>query len=67
MAKVPLPPATASWQKSSVSGNNACVEVSRDREHVWVRDSKNPRGAVLGFTREEWAAFLAGVGRGEFD
>jgi len=35
---------------------------------VVVRDSKHaPIGACLTFTREQWAAFLAAVKRGEFD
>lgn len=67
MAKAPLPPATASWHKSSASGDQGCVEVSRGRAHVWVRDSKNPSGPVLWFTNEEWTAFLEGARRGEFD
>jgi hypothetical protein len=63
MAEVPLPPATASWQKSSISGGEggACVHVACGREYVWIRDSKDPGGPVLGFTREEWATFLVGV------
>jgi len=65
---VPPPPATASWKKSSTSGGSggACVEVARIHEHVWVRDSKNPRGPALGFTHDEWAVFLVVVQRGEF-
>lgn len=66
MAEV-LPPYTVSWRKSSASGDQGCVEVARDREEIWVRDSKNPRGGVLRFTKEEWTAFLSGVRRGEFD
>jgi Domain of unknown function (DUF397) len=33
---------------------------------VLVRDSKDPDGAVLTFTVEEWDAFQAGVLAGEF-
>ena len=69
MVEVPPPPATASWQKSSASSPDDidCTEVTRTREHAWVRDSKNPLGPALGFTREGWAAFLIGVQRDEFD
>ena len=69
MVQVPRPPTTASWQKSSTSGppDEECVQVVRSQGHVWVRDSKNPLGPVLGFTREGWAAFLIGVQRDEFD
>jgi len=64
---VPPPPNTASWHKSSASGASGCVETARSVDHVWVRDSKNPAGGTLGFTRAEWTAFLIGVERGEFD
>lgn len=69
MVDVPQPPAMVSWQKSNASGDasSECVEVARTHEHVWVRDSKNPLGPALGFTREGWAAFLVGVLRDQFD
>lgn len=66
MAKVPLPPSTATWRKSTASTSGACVEICREQGYVWVRDSKNPHAAVLGFTSAEWSAFLVGVARGEF-
>ena len=34
---------------------------------IGVRDSKDPSGPVLVFTRSEWQAFVAGVKTGEFD
>lgn len=47
------------------SGN--CVEVAHTgTDEIWVRDSKNPDGAVLRFTRPEWDAFVQGVNAGEF-
>jgi hypothetical protein len=57
------------WVKSSFSvpqGN--CVEVGVLPDGgMAVRDSKdNGSGPVLGFTREEWAAFTDGVKAGEF-
>lgn len=69
MVEVPPPPTTAFWQKSSTSGgpDEECVQAVRSQGHVWVRDSKNPLGPALGFTREGWAAFLVGVQRDEFD
>lgn len=68
MVKVPPPPATTSWQKSTVSQTEgACVQVTGTHRHVWIRDSKNALGPALGFTRERWAAFLAEVQCGEFD
>jgi hypothetical protein len=52
----------ADWRKSSYSGNNggACVEVARNLPGVVaVRDSKDPHGPALVFTRAGWAAFTA--------
>jgi hypothetical protein len=43
------------------------VEVSINGTDVIVRDSKDPGGATLSFTRAEWTAFLHGALRGEFD
>ncbi len=62
------PSASASWQKSRFSGGAAgeCVEITFTHERVWVRDSKNPCGPVLGLTREGWAAFLREVRCHEF-
>lgn len=68
MVEVPPPPDRASWRKSNVSGppDDNCVEVTSTQEHVWVRDSKNLLGPALGFTREGWAVFIAGVQCDEF-
>ncbi|MFR9780067.1 DUF397 domain-containing protein [Micromonospora sp. MS34] len=53
----PRPPATG-WRKSSHSGDEgACVEMSPVAESVAVRDSKDPAGPVLVFSRAAWAAF----------
>jgi hypothetical protein len=52
----------ADWRKSSYSGSNggACVEVAGNLPGVVaVRDSKDPHGPALVFTRADWAAFLA--------
>ena len=50
------------WHKSShSSANGQCVEVAPVAGAVAVRDSKNPAGPVLIFTRQAWAAFVEGV------
>lgn len=57
------------WRKSTAStGNGECVELAALPDGtVGVRDSKDPDGAVLKFTRAEVRAWLAGARSGEFD
>lgn len=48
------------WRKSAMSaaGNVQCVEIAPWHEAVFVRDSKDPRGPVLAFSRAGWTAFV---------
>lgn len=59
----------AVWMKSSQSSGNCdnCVEVAFVDGAIAVRDSKNPQGPALIYTRDEWEAFIGGVKDGEFD
>ena len=56
----------AVWRKSARSGGaQNCVEVAGNLPGaVGVRDSKNPGGPALAFTRREWAAFVRQVKAG---
>ncbi|SCL50722.1 protein of unknown function [Micromonospora citrea] len=49
------------WRKSSYSDNNggACVEVATSSAGIRVRDSKDPSGPTLGFSREAWTWFVS--------
>jgi hypothetical protein len=58
------------WRKSrrsNASGN--CVEVAQlpRGAGVAIRNSRNPEGPALVFTRDEIAAFVAGIRDGDFD
>jgi hypothetical protein len=47
------------WRKSSYSGNNGgnCVEVGTTSQAIAVRDSKDPHGPALGFSRQAWREY----------
>jgi hypothetical protein len=57
------------WRKSSYSTNGGnCVEVAPLPDgRIAIRDSKDPDGPKLYFTRSEFAAFRHGIAAGEFD
>jgi Domain of unknown function (DUF397) len=67
MSAADLPGAT--WRKSSISNSQgACVELARlDADEFAVRNSRNPEGPALIYTRAEIAALIEGVKLGEFD
>jgi len=56
------------WIKATASGDQGdCVELRRHDGTIDVRDSKDPEGPVLHFTREEFTAWVDGAKKGEFD
>jgi hypothetical protein len=56
------------WIKAAMSAaNDDCVEMRRTGDLVEVRDSKHPDGPALGYTPGEFAAWLDGAKKGEFD
>lgn len=57
------------WRKSSASNPSGnCVEAAALPDgSVALRNSREPDGAALVYTRAEIEAFLAGVRNGEFD
>jgi hypothetical protein len=60
---------TGPWVKSSYSGPTGgnCVEVAFLADgDVAMRNSRDPDGPALIFTRTEWDAFLGGACKGEF-
>ena len=46
------------WNKSSYCRNATCVEIGHTEDEVLMRDSKDPEGPVLRFTRSQWQEFV---------
>ncbi|MFK0264185.1 DUF397 domain-containing protein [Streptomyces angustmyceticus] len=56
------------WVKASASdGRDDCFELADLGDSVAVRNSRDPQGPALIFTRSELAAFVDGSRKGEFD
>ncbi|MFF3455293.1 DUF397 domain-containing protein [Streptomyces sp. NPDC002730] len=60
---------SVTWIKSSHSNATGnCVEMAALPDgNVAVRNSRDPQGPTLVYTREEIAAFVAGARAGDFD
>jgi Domain of unknown function (DUF397) len=50
---------SATWRKSSYSGNNGgnCVEVRAADHLIAIRDCKDPHGPILVFDPKDWQRF----------
>ena len=56
------------WRRARRSmGNGDCVEVASAGIGVFVRDSKNPSVAALGYPDIAWRSFLLSAKQGNFD
>lgn len=66
---IPADQVPGQWRKARASNpSGACVEVAPlPGGDVAVRNSRDPGGPALVYTRAEIAAFLTGVKAGEFD
>lgn len=50
------------WRTSRYSGDGGeCVEIASGVRSVLVRDSRNPAGTVLQFSRGQWSSFIRRV------
>jgi hypothetical protein len=55
------------WRKSTRCESGACVEVALTVDQlVAVRNSTEPSGPVLTFSRDAWRAFIEDIQIGEF-
>lgn len=56
-----------SWRKATASSVGNCVELAPHAGMVALRDSKDPHGPVLMFSKSELVAWLEGARNCEFD
>ncbi|HET9657645.1 MAG TPA: DUF397 domain-containing protein [Kineosporiaceae bacterium] len=56
------------WIKAAASAQGGnCVQMRRHHHGIEVRDSKDPGGPILHFTDAEFAAWVDGAKKAEFD
>ncbi|MFI5897661.1 DUF397 domain-containing protein [Actinoplanes sp. NPDC051513] len=55
------------WRIATRSAGGNCVQVAAANNLIAVRNSRNPEGEVILYTKPEFAAFLDGAKKGEFD
>lgn len=62
-------PVVGGWVKSQYSVGGNCVELAElaDGAGVAVRNSRDPEGPALIYTRAEIEAFIRGAAAGQFD
>jgi len=67
--QIGITPLNEVFRKSSFTkpGLHFCVEVAQIDGTLVLRDSKNPGGPTLRFSKGEWNAFTKGVQAGEFN
>ena len=55
------------WYNASSNDGSSCVDVRMRKDGVDTRNSKDPEGPQVSYTKEEWAAFIEGAKSGKFD
>lgn len=56
-----------SWYIATMSGGGNCVRVKSQDGMIVLGNSRFVDGPFLSYTHDEWAAFLDGAKKGEFD
>jgi hypothetical protein len=54
------------WTRSRRCNSGHCVEVAVSGDHVMIRDSSDPEGRRLAFSRAAWSLFVEGLKADEF-
>jgi Domain of unknown function (DUF397) len=56
-----------SWNIARACDGGSCVRIATNGAEFFIGDSKDHRGPVLAYSRDEWLTFVDGVKRGDFD
>lgn len=56
-----------SWRTATMSGGGNCVQVKAQHGMVIIGNSRLADGPFITYTKDEFAAFLDGAKKGEFD
>jgi hypothetical protein len=67
MSRVNFDRHALAWRVATRSAHGNCVEVARAGDSIAVRNSRHPEGEIIVYTKAEFAAFLDGAKKGEFD
>jgi hypothetical protein len=59
-------PVDVDWHISTFCAAGNCLAAGADGDTILVRDTKDPEGRVLTYSRDEWEAFLDGIMSGDF-
>jgi Domain of unknown function (DUF397) len=60
-------PRQSPWRTAKASASENCVQVRSEHDMIVVGNSRSPDGPFISYTQAEWAAFLDGAKKGEFD
>ena len=62
-------PIVGGWMKSQYSVSGNCVELAElaDGQGIAIRNSRDPEGPALVYTKAEIEAFIRGAAAGQFD
>lgn len=55
------------WRVALRCNGGECIRVAPHGNQIIIGDTKNPKGPVLTYSRDEWHAFVDGVRQGDFD
>jgi hypothetical protein len=65
--RTPTTLGTMAWRVARSCQGGACVSVAPAEGMILIGNSKDPDGAAMSYTVDEWREFVTGVKNGDFD